>query len=47
MHLNAHTDPSTVAAATLLAVTAALIADTLAAWRTTRLRPAHALTEVE
>ena len=47
VHLNAHTDPSTVAAATLLAVTAALIAGTLAAWRTTRLRPAHALTKVE
>lgn len=47
VHLNTHTDPSAVAAATLLAIAAALIAGALAAWRTTRLQPAHALTEVE
>ncbi|KDA42757.1 MULTISPECIES: ABC transporter permease [unclassified Frankia] len=47
VHLNAHTEPSTLAAAALIAIAAALIAGTLAAWRTTRLRPAHALAEVE
>lgn len=47
VHLDAHTTPGTIAAATLLALTAALIAGALAAWRTTRLRPAHALTEIE
>ncbi|WP_322768070.1 ABC transporter permease [Frankia sp. Cr1] len=47
IRLNAHTDPGTIAAATLLAITAALLAGTLAAWRTTRLRPAHALAKVE
>jgi putative ABC transport system permease protein len=47
VHLDAHTTPGTIAAATLLALTAALIAGALAAWRTTRLQPAHALTEIE
>jgi putative ABC transport system permease protein len=47
VHLDAHTTPGTIAAATLLALAAALIAGALAAWRTTRLRPAHALTEIE
>jgi len=47
VHLDAHTTPGTIAAATLLALTAALIAGALAAWHTTRLRPAHALTEIE
>jgi putative ABC transport system permease protein len=47
VYLNAHTDPGMIATATALALAAALIAGALAAWRTTRLRPAHALTEIE
>jgi putative ABC transport system permease protein len=47
VRLNAHADPSTVVAASMLAITAALFAGALAAWRTTRLRPIHALTEVD
>jgi putative ABC transport system permease protein len=47
VHLDAHTDPGTIAVAILLALAAALIAGALAAWRTTRLQPAHALAEIE
>jgi putative ABC transport system permease protein len=47
VHLNAHTNPGTIATATVLAFTAALIGGALAARRITRLQPAHALTEIE
>jgi putative ABC transport system permease protein len=47
VHLDAHTNPGTIATATLLAFTAALTAGALAAWRTTRLQPAQALSDIE
>ncbi|GIH19528.1 ABC transporter permease [Rugosimonospora africana] len=47
VHLNVHTGTGTIAAATLLAITAALIAGAIAAWSITRLQPAHALTATE
>jgi putative ABC transport system permease protein len=47
VHLTARADPSTLAAAILLAIGAALAAGALAAWRTSRLRPAHALGDLE
>jgi ABC-type lipoprotein release transport system permease subunit len=45
--LNAHSNPGAIATATVLAFTEALIAGALAAWRITRLQPAHALTAIE
>jgi putative ABC transport system permease protein len=47
IHINPHAAVGTVAVATLLAVTMALIAGALAAWRAAQLRPATALADVD
>jgi putative ABC transport system permease protein len=47
VHLNAHTNTVSLAGAALMALAAALVAGTLAAWRTTRLPPAQALTALD
>jgi putative ABC transport system permease protein len=47
VHLHAHTNPTTLAAATVVALAAALAAAAIAAWRTAQFTPAHALAQVE